>query len=113
MHRFEHGRGAATRIHRAVDPRIAVVAHHHPLARIFRTLDLADYIPDDPALVILLRNQVNLHAAGAEMIAEGKRTLPALRHARPLQSLQNGCGIVVADGDGDDLRLVSAAGDAG
>ena len=41
------------------------------------------------------------------MIAEGQRTLPALRHARPFQCLQNGRCIVIADGDGDDVRLVA------
>ena len=107
MHRFKHGGGAAVGIDRAVDPGVAVIAADDPLVGILRALDLADHVPDDAALVVLLRDEVNFHAAGPEVIAEGQRALPALRHAGAFESLQNRRGIVIADGDGDDVRLVA------
>ena len=69
--------------------------------------DFSDDIPDDAALVILLGDEVDFHAAGTEVIAERQRALPALRHAGPGERLEDGRGIVIAEGNGDDARLVA------
>ncbi len=50
---------------------------------------------------------MDFYAAGTEVIAEGQRALPALRHAGAFEGLQNRRGIVVADGNGDDVRLIA------
>jgi hypothetical protein len=84
-----------------------VIAGDHPLIGILRALCLADHIPDDAALVVLPGDQVHLHAARSEVIVEGQRALPALRHARSFEGLQNGRNIVIAEGDGDDEGLVA------
>ena len=71
VHRLEHGRGAAGRIDGAIDPGIAMIAGDHPVVWILRSFDFSDDIPDDAALVVLLRDEVDFHAAGAYVIAEG------------------------------------------
>ena len=49
---------------------------------------------------------MDFHAAGADVIAKGQRALPPLRSAGAFERLKDGRGIVIADGDGDDVRLV-------
>jgi hypothetical protein len=54
---------------------------------------------------------VNLYRARpiglAQVVAEGQSALPALRHARSLERLQDRRRVVVADGDGDNAGLVA------
>ena len=88
-----------------------MIADDHPIAGELGAFDLADHVPDDAALIILHGDQVNLDAAlpfsQSEVIAEAQPALPALRHTGSLQGLQDGRGIVVADGDGDDAGLAA------
>ena len=107
VNRLKHGGRAAVGIDRAVDPGIAMIADDDPVVGVLRAFDLADDIPDGAPLVVLLRDEVHAHSAGAEVIAEGQRALPSLRHAGAFQRLQDGRRIVIADGDGDDVRLVA------
>ena len=107
VHGLEHGGGAAVGIDRAVDPGVAMIADDDPVVGILGAFDPADHVPDDAALVVLLRDEVNAHAAGPDVIAEGQRALPALRHTGAFERLQDGRGVVIADGDGDDVRLVA------
>ena len=104
---FKHGGGAAGGVDGAIDPGIAVIAGDDPIVGVLRAFDFSDHVPDDAALVVLLGDEVDLYAAGAEVIAEGQRALPALRHAGAFERLQDGRGIVIADGDGDDAGLVA------
>src|SRR6516165_8212875 len=104
---FQHGGRSAVGIDCAVDPRVAVVADDYPVIRKIAALHLADDIPDRPALVILLRDEVHAHAAGSDVIAEGKSALPSLWHAGALQRFQDGRSIFVTERDGDDVRLVA------
>ena len=90
-----------------------MVSGHNPFVGKIAALDFADDVPDGPALVVLLRNEVNLHPAGPEVVAEGKRTLPALRNAGALEILQNRRDIVIADRDGNNVRLIAVRGNAG
>src|ERR1039458_10191972 len=102
---FKHGGGTAGRINCAIDPRIAVIAEDDRCAGILRALDFPDDIPDDAALVVLLGDEVDFYAAGAEVIAERQCALPGLRNPRPCEGLENGCGIVEAERNRDDARL--------
>ena len=75
-------------------------------------MDFADDVPDGAALVVLLGDEMHVHAAGADVIAEGSAPCqPAAR--RGLERLQDGRGIVIAEGDGDDVRLIAVGRDAG
>ncbi len=109
---LKHGGGAAVGVDCAVDPGVAMVAVDHPFIGVLRTADPSNDIPNQPSLVVLLRDQMHAHAAAAEVIAKGQRALPSLRHARAFQRLQNRRGVVVTDGDGDDVRLVAVGLDA-
>src|ERR1700690_1635976 len=104
---FKHGGGTAGGIDCAIDPRVAVIADDDPCVRVLRAFDFSDDIPDDAALVILLGDEVNFHSGGTEVIAKRQRTLPALRRARPFKRLQNRRGIVRAEWNGDDARLIA------
>jgi hypothetical protein len=107
MDRFEHGCGAAGGVDGAIDPGVAVIADDDPVVGVLDAFDLSNYVPDDAALIVLLRDQVDLHAARPQVIAEGQRALPAQGHARAFEGLENGRGIVIAEGDGDDVGLVA------
>src|ERR1035441_4022981 len=111
MNRFEHGGGAAGGIDGAVDPGVAVIAPHHPLVGVLRSFELADDIPNDAALEVLHGDQVDLHAALSsklsEVVAEGQGALPLLRHTGAAEGLQDRRGVVVAEGNRDNVRLVA------
>ena len=120
MDRLQHGGSAAAGVNRAIDPRVAVIAHNNPIVGVLGAWNLPDDVPDDAALIILPGDEVNLHAGFAiepaglpYVIAEGQRALPALGHARPCEGLKNRLGIGVADGDGDDMGLVAFRRDPG
>ena len=84
-----------------------MIAHDDRGIGILRALDFADHIPDDAALVVLLRYEVDFYAAGTQVIPKGQRALPALRYAGAFEGLQDRRGVVVADRDGDDVRLIA------
>ena len=77
------------------------------LAGDYQGLHFADDVPDDAPLIILLRNEMDLHPARPEVIAERQRALPSLRHARSLQRFQNRRSVVIADGNRGNVRLVA------
>jgi hypothetical protein len=54
---FEHGGGAAVGVDRAVDPGVAMVAGDDPVVGVLGAFDFADDVPDDAALVVLLRRR--------------------------------------------------------
>ncbi len=89
VHGFKHGGGAAGGIDRAIDPGVAMIADDDPGVGILRALDFADHVPDDAALVVLLRDEVDFHSAGTQVIAERQRALPALRHSGAFERLQD------------------------
>src|ERR1700740_3197346 len=107
MHGLEHRCRPAIGIDCAIDPCIAMIADDNPVVGIIAALDFADYVPDGAALIVLLRYQMHANAAGSKVVAEGKRALPALRHTWALEGLQDGRGVVIAEGNGDDVRLVT------
>ena len=84
-----------------------MIAIDHPLIGVVRTFDLSNHVPNNPALIVLLRNQVHLHPGRSQVITKRQRALPALRNSRPLKVLEDRRGIVVADGDGDDAGLIA------
>ena len=102
---LKHGGGAAGGIDRAKDPRVTMIAEDDGCTGILRALDFPDDIPDDAALVVLLRDEVDFYAAGTEVIAERERALPGLRNARAGERLEDGRGVVRAERNGDDARL--------
>ena len=107
MDAFQHGSCAAVGINRAVDPRIAVVAHHHPLIGILGASDFASNIPDGPVLVILFQMQLHLHRAGAYVVGKGQSALPIARRFRPSQVLQDRLGIAVRKRSGRNLGHIA------
>ncbi len=112
MYRFEHGCCSAVGIDSAVDPRVAMVADDDPVFGVVGAFHFANHVPDNASLVVLVGDEMDFYAVGANVIAEGQRALPTLRRTAAFQGLQNGCGIVVADGDGDNVRLVAVGWDA-
>src|ERR1700722_16069391 len=109
---FKHGGGSAGWIDRAVDPRVAVIADDARGVGGGGAWDFSDYIPDDAALVILLRDDVNFYAGGTEVIRKRQRTLPALRSAGAFERCENWRGVMPTERDGDDARLIAVwAGD--
>src|SRR5579859_3853910 len=97
MHRFQHCRRAAVRVHRTVDPGIAMIAGDHPFVGQFCAFDPADHIPERAELIILL--EVHFHAGWSRtnVIGEWQRALPLARRIEPAKVLQNRPGIVIRD----------------
>ena len=106
MHGFEHGGGATGWIDGSVDPGVAMVACNDPLVGELRAFDLADYVPDDAALVVLPRDKVDAHPARPDVVAEGKSALPSLGHACAGEGFEDGGGVAVAEGNGGYSRLI-------
>jgi hypothetical protein len=105
---FEHGRGAAGGVDRAVDPGVAVIAGDDPVVGPGRAFDFSDDVPDDAALIVLLGDEVDAYAAGESRCDSGRaERLASLGHAWAFERFQDGRGIVIADGDGDDVGLVA------
>ena len=50
---------------------------------------------------------MDANALSSNVVTERQCSLPSLGHARAFECLQDGLSIVVADGDGDDGRLVA------
>ena len=106
---FEHGRGAAVGVDRAVDPSVAVVAGDDPSVMRFGVgaFNGADDVPDGAQLVVLLEMHVHLHRIrAAEMVGEGQAALPVMRHVRAGHGFKNGGCIFVAERVDRDRRLV-------
>ena len=70
-----------------------------------------DDIPDDAALVILLRDEVNFNTGGTQVIRKRQRSLPALRNAGPFERPENRRRVMRAERNGDDARLVAVGAD--
>ena len=104
VYRLQHRGRSAVRIDRAIDPRIAMVARNHPLARQLAATHAADHIPQSAELIILLEVHLHPYRSRPNVIGKGQRPLPLPRRIRPSQMLQNGRGIVVGEWRDRNLR---------
>ena len=110
---FEHGGGAAVGVDGAVDPGVAVVAGDDPVFGVVGAGDGADDVPDGADGDVLLEVHVDgdfavggVGGAGAEVVGEGKGTLPVARGFGSAEGFEDGGGVAVGEGVGGDGRLI-------
>ena len=105
---LQHRGRSAVGIDGAVHPGIAMIARHHPVVRIaLRPLPCRSRPRWSGAGNPAPRRGGPSRRLVLHVIAEGQRALPSLRHVRALEVFKNGLGVVIADGDGDDVRLIA------
>ena len=115
MDGFEHGSGAAVGIDGSVDPGVTVIAGDDPVVflRGIGALDGADDVPDGAEGVVLLKMHVDddfvcvgVVFACAEVVGEGKGSLPAVRCGLAAEALEDRGGVFVGQGIDGDVGLV-------
>ena len=83
MDGLKHGGGAAGGIDRAIDPGVAMIADDDPVVGILGAFDFSDDVPDDAALIVLLRDEMDLTDAAAGLRGgSGRAERPASLAAR-------------------------------
>ncbi len=87
VYRFEHRRGAAVGIDRAIDPGVAMIAGDHPFVGQFAAAHAADHVPQRAELIVLLEMHLHLRRPGTDVIGEGQRALPLARRIRSAEML--------------------------
>ena len=90
MNSFEHGRGSAVRVDRAVDPGVSVIARDHPIFTAIRPWDLSYNVPDGLFGVVLLDYHFDRDFTLApDVIVEGEGSLKSPGSFRPSDLLED------------------------
>ena len=106
---FEHRRGAAAGIGRAVNPGVMMIAEHDPFV-IGGAAELGDHVVDWPLLVIHDELHVNFGVAGAEVIGEREAALPIGGNGFSGEIAEDYGGILRVDRHGGDAREAGGVG---
>ncbi len=100
---FQHGRSAASRVGRAENPRIMVIAENHPFV-VVGAMQLGDHVINRAFRVIHRNLHVQLRAPGPHVIGKRKPSLPAPRYMPARKILQNERRIPGADRHRGNMR---------
>ena len=107
--RFEHRGCAAAGIGGAENPRVVMIAEHHPFV-VGCAAQFGDHVVDRPLLIVHHELHVNFGVARAEVIRERQTALPVRGNGCAAEIAENHSGILCVDRHGGNVRKIRGVG---